>query len=404
MRPETTTTFQEDYHDCLDGLRGALTDLLSSAGVLNARPQEIAREFKLNKNLAWKVSKLVHGNPDQSTLSFIPGPSGFQIFLEAMALRGVSTLQIQTAEQAFEAFQQMVLRHAGDRPTLQLLLDSLALHDGDPTRLEESQRLAYQGNSGILGIQANVRFSSFFFAPNPDDPSRLDAAFLGGLLGLRRFRPDASWVLLRRSSLDSAGQNVPSPGRIPLDPRYNGPGPSLLGDFTSAPSPEVRVRQIGHVEFFELADGPIGNTGVGDVCFGHFTLADVPRYRSEEDQLGELYLYLGSPVENLVFDLFLHKDMEIAAPPTAAMTLDFHHVDGSHYVDQLPLKTQPRQLRGATPSIATPLVANYGPMTDLVWGRLGWKAQDFRAWRMEIKYPPIPGTLTMKFGLEETPE
>ncbi|MGB0951829.1 MAG: hypothetical protein ACPG31_01265 [Planctomycetota bacterium] len=403
MRPETTSTFQEDYHDCLGSLRGALTDLLSGAGVLNARPQEIAREFKLNKNLAWKVSKLVHETPDHSTLSFIPGPSGFQIFLEALGTRGVPASQVTAADHAFQTFQEMVVRHAGDRPTLQLLLDSMALQEGDSSRLEESRRLAFQGNSGLLGIQANVRFSSFFFAPNPEDPTMLDKAFIGGLLGLRRFRPDASWVLLRHSAQDGEGNDVPVTGRIPLDPRFNGPGPSLLGDYTSSPTPEVRVRKVNHVEFFELAKGPIGNTGIGDVCFGHFNLLDVPRYKAPGDEDGQLHLYLGSPVETLVFDLFLHKDMEIPSPPTSELSLDFHHVDGSHYVDELPLSSAPRQLRGASPSVATPLIQNYGGMADLVWGRLGWKPQDFRAWRMEVKFPPIPGTLTMKFGLEEAP-
>lgn len=404
MRQETTTTFLEEFHECLNALRGSLADVLSAAGTLNARPQEIAREFKLNKNLAWKVAKLVHSPQDKDALGFIPGSSGFQIFLQAMGKAGIGKEILNAAEDAFRDFQGMVQRHAGDRPTLQLLLDSAALGSGDANRLEESRRLAFQGNSGVLGIQASVKLSSFYFAPNPDDPEQLDFAAVSGLFGLRRFRPDAKWVLLRHSKQDGEGRDVAVPQRIPLDPRFSGPGPSLLGNFTTSPALEVTVRTIGNVEFFELAEGPIGNTGVGDVCFGYFNLKDVPRFRGEENQDGRLHVFLASPVETLVFDLFLHKDMDIPEMPSAEMALDFHHVGGTAYQDAIPLPSQPRQLLGTSPSVATPLIKDYNRMTDLVWNRLGWNPKDFRAWRIEVKFPPIPGTLTMSFPLEERPD
>jgi len=405
--PDTTLSFQEDYHGCLDGLRSSLTELLSSAGVLNARPQEMAREFKLNKNLAWKISKLVHEVPGHETLGFLPGPSGFRIFLEALTAHGLEANGVAKAESAFEAFQQMVVRHAGDRPTLQLLLDSLAAQEGDADRLEESRRLAYQGNSGILGIQARVRFSTFFVAPNPEKPDLLDTAYLGGLLGLRRFRPDAGWILSRNTSFADDGSNFPKPKRIALDPRYAGPGPSLLGDFTSHPSPAVSVRNLSEMELYELAQGPIGNTGVGDVCFGHFTLADLPRYKDAHNQFGEFHLFLASPVETLQFDMVLHRSLGVTEPPPAMMPLNFHQdlmpVSDRLPQDYLPMTEKPRLLHGARPTFATPLVEHYGEMTDLVFDRLGWKAEEFTAWRLEVKFPPLPATLVMSFPLHTDP-
>ncbi len=407
MSPDTTLDFQEDYHGCLDGLRSSLTELLSGAGVLNARPQEVAREFKLNKNLAWKISKLVHENPSHETLGFIPGPSGFKIFLEALATHGLDEEGLGRAEAAFDAFQDMVVRHAGDRPTLQLLLDSLAAQEGDSTRLEESRRLAYQGNSGILGIQARVRFATFFVAPNPEKPELLDTAYLGGLLGLRRFRPDAGWVLSRNTSFADDGSEFPAPKRIALDPRFAGPGPSLLGDYSSSPIPTVSVRHCSEMELYELAEGPIGNTGVGDVCFGHFTLADLPRYQDAHNQNGEFHLFLASPVETLLFDIVLHKDLGVADAPKAMMPLNFHQdlmpARDRMPQDLLPMTEEPRELRGAKPAFATPMVEHYGEMTDLVFDRLAWDPADFRAWRLEVRFPPLPATLVMSFPLQVAP-
>ena len=72
--------------------------------------------------------------------------------------------------------------------------------------------------------------------------------------------------------------------------------------------------------------------------------------------------------------------------------------------DYLPKTEEPRLLHGARPTFSTPLVENYTAMTDLVFERLGWKPEDFQAWRLEVKFPPLPATLIMSFPLQEEPE
>ncbi|MBT4466200.1 MAG: hypothetical protein HOD03_05905 [Planctomycetes bacterium] len=375
--------------------------------MLHARPQEIAREFKLNKNLAWKIAKLVHQAPSHESLAFLPGPSGFRIALEALEAQQASPADLKAARLAYKGFQEMVDRHASDRPAMQLLLDSLAVQEGDVSRLDESRQLVYQGNSGILGIQADVRLASFFLAPNPEQPSLLDSATLGGLFGLRRFRPNASWVLSRNAGFDDDGTEVPTPERQALDPSFSGSGPSLLGDFCSKPLPEVTVRKLGKREIYELAHGPIGNTGEGDVSFGHYCRADLPRYRDANNQNGEFHVFFSSPVKTLLIDLFLHKDLDLQQPPEALMPLNFNqdlmHLQSRKEQDFLPLPEQPQLLHGERPSVVTPLVKRYPEMTDLVYKRLGWKAEDFRAWRMELSFPPLPATLILSFPLADQP-
>lgn len=404
---EKLLTFQEDFHGRLSGLRGALTDLLASTGMLHARPQEMAREFQLNKNLAWKIAKLVHQPPSHESLSFLPGPSGFRIFLEAMEAQKTSPADRTAAQKAYDNFQEMVDRHASDRPTMQLLLDSLAVQEGDASRLEESRQLAFQGNSGILGIQADVRLASFFVAPNAEQPHLLDSATLGGLFGLRRFRPNASWVLTRTTYFDDEGNEFDDSNQQPLDPNFPGPGPSLLGDFCTQPIPEVTVRRVGSRELYELKQGLIGNTGACDICFGHYFHADVPRYRDEQNEKGEFHLFLSSPVKTLVLDLFLHKDLGMGQAPEAIMPLNFNQdvmsLQARDEQDYLPLPEEPQLLHGSRPSVVTPLIERYTEMTDLVYRRLGWQAEDFRAWRMEVSFPPLPATLIFSFPLEERP-
>lgn len=404
---QANARFHEDYHDNLHALRTQIADLLSHAGVLHSRPQDIGREFGINKNLAWKISKLVHEEPCHETLNFIPGPSGFRIFLAALVKYGLPKDALDTAEAAYEGFQAMAACHAGDRPTLQLLLDSLAAEEGDGARLNESRRLAFQGNSGILGIQARVRFMSFFAAPNPQQPDMLDTAMLGGVLGLRRFRSNASWILSRNSSFSDDDTKSIAPNRIPLDPRFSGPGPSLLGDYSDMPIPKVTARNHNGMELFELSDGPIGNTGVENISFGHYSIADLPRYCDEHNQKGEFHFFLASPVETLHADIILHKDLGVVDIPNYSMPLNLHQsflpAQSRTAPDLLPMAEKPRRIFGARPIFSTPLIERYGDMTDLVFERLGWNPEEFLAWRFEINYPPLPATLIVSFPLQSPP-
>ena len=301
----------------------------------------------------------------------------------------------------------MVKRHAGDRPTLQLLLDSLAVQDGDATGLEESRRLAFQGNSGILGIQASVRYTTFFCAPNAQQPELLDTAFLGGLLGIRRFRPNACWPLSRHTGFTDDGTENHPPARTALDPNFVGPGPSIIGQFSSQPIPEVAVRQIQGMEIFELAEGPIGNRGIDDLCTGHYSRADLPRYRDAHNENGEFHIYLASPVAKIQYDLVLHKDLGVTELASSVMALNFHQafapLQARQPQDYLPMPEQARLLHGARPAFGTPLIPRYEEMTDYVFERMDWQAEDFRAWRLEIPYPPLPATLIIGFPLQEAP-
>ena len=80
------------------------------------------------------------------------------------------------------AVERMVSRHVGDRPTLELVRDSLP--DRSHDRLIVSRKLAFRGNSGIWGVQARTRLNAAFVAPSHDDPEMLDAANVGGRVQL----------------------------------------------------------------------------------------------------------------------------------------------------------------------------------------------------------------------------
>ena len=89
-RPKTNSParaalpFSDDLKQVLQGLRGALTDALSTIGVDPARPQEVARRLGLHRNLTWKVSKIVTSTDVFSAVPHVPGRTGMQILDQAL--------------------------------------------------------------------------------------------------------------------------------------------------------------------------------------------------------------------------------------------------------------------------------------------------------------------------------
>ena len=167
------------------------------------------------------------------------------------------------------------------------------------------------------------------------------------------------------------------------------------------------MRRKNQMETYELAAGPIGNSGVADICMGHYSLKDVSRYRDEHNSNGEFHLFLSSPVETLYFDMLLHKDLGVTDLPDSFLTLNFNQAQPRHERGEdelLPMPEKPRLLYGDHPALSTPLAERYNDMADLVYERLQWKAEDFRAWRLELKYPPLPTTLVISFPLQYPPE
>src|SRR5215471_18956128 len=118
---------EEDCREVLQALRGQLIELYSAAGLDPGQPQEVARRLGLNKNLTWKVSKIINAADGLSAIQHVPGAAGMEILLTGLESAGASRRNIDAVHEALERFDQVVERHAGDRAHLDLILDSMGL-------------------------------------------------------------------------------------------------------------------------------------------------------------------------------------------------------------------------------------------------------------------------------------
>ena len=394
--------FEHDCETALSGLRVAVLELYGALGAPAEQPQEVARAFGLDKNLTWKVSRLL-GTPDAAdALQFLPGAGALRILLRAM--EGAGSERVERVQSAYDHLDEVVQTHLGDRSTLQLVLDGIGPGRAEP--LEASRKLAFRGNSGVWGVQARAKVTIAALAPNADRPDRLDTAFVRGYLGFRRLRSASSWPLSTRRDWYGDGQAY-KPGARPLEPDQVENGLPILREFTTAPGPVFELRRMPTGFYFVLPPGPVGNSAAFDCFLGEVSRAEVPRYHEGSDRFGEFSTSITAPIEYQLLDVILHRDLAEQFEPEAFLYGNplGERVGGSTDPTQthLPLGDQVHRLPGSPPVVATPIYPRYTELVELVYRRAGWDPAAFVGYRLVTKYPPMGTSVSMRFALPERP-
>ncbi|MCA9273175.1 MAG: hypothetical protein KDA31_09030 [Phycisphaerales bacterium] len=394
MTQTAEMTFDEHCRDAVLALRGALLDLYREAGAVVEKPQDVARRYKLNKNLTWKIARILQTEDAYAAVPLIPGASGFEILLDAMQRAGAPANVVARVRAAAEGFDRMIEIHTGDRATLELALDSM----GGERPLEMSRKLAFRGNSGVWGIQSHVRVTTQFLAPSAEDPALLDAALIGGMTRVRRLRHVPRWPVfqLRQYNDDGTTPNAPEPISIEEDDES---GPWLMKSFCGGAMPRMHIKESAQGLTYEIGDGPVGKTGEFTCFFGYFHRQIVPRYREEQNRVAELFSTVSIPAESLLFDLIVHRDLVEAMRPEVELYGKLWGADADSLpASRLPCSDQVIDL-GVGAQLATPLVPRYAEMVRKVMDNMGWNPGEFRCLRLIMLYPPMPSTVVMRYPL-----
>jgi hypothetical protein len=391
--------FDEHCRRSVDGLRGALLELYRAVGADPTRPQDVSRQYKVNRNLAWKVSRIIGSDEPLEAVPMIPGPGGLDILMDAMSSAGAPQATVDRVRKAVDEFDRMIQVHTGDRNQLELVLDSMGVgHDAT----EMSRKLAYRGNSGVWGIQAGVRLTAHFLAPNPERTELLDLAMIGGLTRVCRLRPIQRWPVFQIRQYFDDGSAAFGTSREPLEPvpGEHAADPWLMRSFCSGALPDIHLDQKGDTTLYEIGEGPVGRTGEFSCMFGFADIAAVPRYRDERNTIAELISSVTVPSEALLFDLFVHRDLTEAMSPSVAMHGTLGGALDSVGSVQLPMAERFRDL-GTDPMIDTPLVDRYRDAVDAALTKLARPASEFRCLRLLVEHPPMSSRVVVRYDLPE---
>jgi len=402
------TEFETQCRARVGQLRTAFIELYDSIGADPSSPQEVARKLRVNKTLAWNVARLLQAADELAAVNHVPGSSSLEKVIQASAKHGADASKVAKARDAVRDFHSMIQEHAGDRSTLDLIIDGAGTSQSN--RLELSRKLAFRGNSGLYGVQARTRVTCSFLAPNPDDPLRVDIASVSGYSGFRRLRPAVRWpIFVRRlwSDLQEEDQ-LTEDGWQPIEdseslargfPVMNGSVPGTL--------PRIDCVDTTDGRNFVLGEGPVGNEGAFDCFWGEFMRSAVTACMERPTDVGEFGAAITAPVEHLIMDIIAHKSLTFALKPEM---LVFGRIvaSGQPSGDRddpslLPIHQSTVDLPGSPPAINTPLVPRYSEYVRKVYERLGWDPTAFRGVRLHMEYPPLGSNVILRFPLPPAP-
>lgn len=402
-------TFLIDAQTVVAAVRAALADVLAIAGIDAAQPQELSRQFGLDKTLAWRISRAIREPDPCECIVHLPRGPGFRIFNRAMARQGVPEEPLAALSAAVDQLEAFTQEHAGNRDTLEAMLSPRNGRSA-PKKLEAARKAAYLAYSAIWGVQARLQLGMWMLAParGTAGPDRLQSANASGVVDFRRLRPDVYWTVTTLSNHDAHGklQTAPAP-MTPMD--VSAPAGSLpvLREFCSDPLPALRLRSVVQTHTrVELAEGPIGITGSATVLLGRLLGDDVAAREQVPGEHGEHLLLVNTPVESAVLDLYVHRELGFAMNVEPAvynrMTGGPMYPEDGPVAPRLPVPVKVAQLGGGdgrVPDTGLAELPRYGEIVALAARRLGFGPADFRGFRLRVNFPPLPITLLLRHPL-----
>jgi hypothetical protein len=400
--------FGADYDRAVRSLQVALGALVAAADGDSTKPQDLSRSFKLDKNLTWKVSRLIHAEDALFALRFLPGPGGLKILDQ-----GLGGPAGEPARAAFRAavseFEAMVERHAGDRATLEMLVQGLdhARSLGAVSEIQSLQRArreAFRGNAAVWGVQAAALVTTIAIAPNAEDPAFADVVEAKGLIDFRRTRGDARWQLFSRQSWRSDPEApFAAGGRALRDGPEGSKQVPLLPEFCSSPLPVVEILETEGWTRYELPPGPVGNTNLETIVYGVYLERMGEVADPDPDATVEIGSQCTTPTELMQVDLLLHRGLGWGAPESAQL---YGMLDGrSPFHRQgregraLPLEVEIESLGTGLGQLDAEGVPRSAELAAFLLERAGWDPADFEVYRVSVPHPPMPTSLLLSTRL-----
>jgi len=398
-------TFESQASEIMQRVRSAVAHLSARlTGKSNARAADLVEALQIDTRLAWKFVKIVEKQDALVAVRYVPGPRGVKLFLNAAARKPGATSAVEAAKAAFQEFDALVRREAGDRRSFDMMAANHERSSGGDLDLEH-RKGAFTHNSYIWGVQAQAQVHTYLIRPS-DDGEHLDAAIVRGFVGLRRVRPHIPWRISRFFTIDDTGHVRSDFTREPID---DGAGEvPLLRAFCSRPLPRVRriVGQEGVIDYV-LEESDVGNTRAVTCLTGELIRKAEPCYPDERHAGLGAKTPLRTPSEAVVTDLYLDRNHFRDASPSLTLVSDmFAERLGMVYTktDELPLADPVETLGSAAEAPPVPEMPHYSEMIRHCFTQLGWDARQFNCYRVRVEYPPLPTALILDTPLPARPK
>lgn len=383
-------------------LHAALNTLVDQLPETAQSGSGMAKHLDIVRNTTQRV---MHALRDQSpsalTLIKLPGIKGLEQMLEAMRSAGVSKQLIEIAQAAVGQFEQVIDTLAGSHTKLAARINATGSIDTETTLgTVDQRRLLFESAIGVTGRSAETSVSMYAFRRSPENPDVLQRALASGLLQTT-IMPGGMPIVIRAG--DTLQWDDPESRSFDLldDSKPEGNTPqALIKEFTTHPLPTVSSQGTSDnlVQVIDPAklDGPQTIDVITAARSNHPYLDP----QTGKMTLDEVWSLVNCPTVRLLFDVYLHRDMERQLRPSIDAQLWYPNLTspgGQRWITRYPSPPRLELLGEGITHAQTNLHPRHRELTALFFDRLGWDPSEFVGFRCEVLYPVWRAGYCMSF-------
>jgi hypothetical protein len=393
-----------------DRLHADLSLLISELPIAAQNGSGMAKHLNIVRNTCQRV---IHATRDQSpnaqTLVKLPGIKGLEQMLEAMRAVGVSIEPIELATIAVAQFDQLINTLAGSHTKLAARINAVGTVDSkSPLGSIESREALFHAAIEVTGRSAATSISLYAFRQSPENPDVLQRAIASGLIQTTVV-PGGMPVVIR------AGDTLQwdDPENRTLDylddskPLGNTPE-ALLKEFTTHPLPTVSSQGSSDNLIQVIDPANFEGPQTLDVITAARSNHPFRDPSSGELTLDEVWSLVNCPCSRLLFDIYLHRDLERTVRPKIDSQLWYPNLSspgGQRWITRYPSPPRLELLGEGISHAPTASHPRHSELTSTLFDRVGWNPSEFVGFRCEVMFPIWRAGYCMSFHpVEADPE
>jgi hypothetical protein len=390
----TTSRFELEATESLNEIKHVFSDVLARLGV--RRPVDLQRKLKLDVTLSWQIFKVAGERSALAAGAAMPSRSNVEKFARNAAENGVGAGEIASLSTAYERFEKVVERHAGDRTSfISLVTGAAGLSDDWMATDLQHRRNMFRGMSHIMGLQARARICSYILTRNNEDESHpFQMLVASGYVNLRTLRK-IDHVRVHGARIQGHNENTDFSAVEHHAFGLAGRG-GLLEEFCSHPLPEMRIDHGElHMDTWvetSLVRPDVGNLGSATVMFADKFLS--------KDLGSKLKQVATIPCEVLMLDLIVPPGLMEGEPKLEVFLGDDRPVNRSSDLTPVIGKNEFICLGKGPGMLTTAEMANYPDMIRAVADKEQIDVSSYDVWRARIEFPVYQSTSRISWHLK----
>lgn len=377
-------------HSVLGSLVGSLPDHARGASGMS-------RHLSVVRNTCQRVVTALSESPSADVLTKLPGIRGLEQFVEGFEQIGGDEATLAATTAAIQQFDNFLKEVGGSQSKLAERIDAIPRIESDGGGLAPMREAALarehlcSAAAKVMGRQSDVKVSLYMFQPHPTDPSKFERVLAHGEIG-QRVGPDPMPFVFRTGDTRSEEKHASGHVFASLDeiPAHGHTPNAILEEFCSDPLPLVTSRG-SEGQLVQIIDHTaIGPDEALDVMIGNRSVHPVKMPDTGKPALDEVWTLQSYPARHLIFDVYLHRDMERMFRPTIDVQLWSPNLD-THPADRWTTRfpSGPRlQLLGHNFDDAhSDAYPRHAELTRYMFNRVRWQHSNFVGFRCEVSFP-----------------